>query len=154
MGAAPETSETFAYFENKQGLLIFIEAILAPIFEEWIFRGLIFGKLRFRISYVWAALISAGTFAILHWDILQSIYAFIFGLILCEAMMRGRQLYISIFMHMMANVFAIMVNYIEPVNTFLTDNVILMTVVSGILFIGFYMLFVHETGGYKKERTL
>jgi ABC-2 type transport system permease protein len=43
-----------------------LAVIAAPIFEEFIFRGLIFGGLRRTYGLRWAALASAGIFAIVH----------------------------------------------------------------------------------------
>jgi len=43
-----------------------LAVVAAPIFEEFIFRGLIFGGLRRSLGFVPAALASAAIFAIVH----------------------------------------------------------------------------------------
>ncbi len=146
----PMDQELFSYFADKQGLLIVIEVGFAPIFEEWIFRYLLFGKLELRIDYKWAALISAAVFAVLHWDIATGIYAFIFGLLLCEVMKRGHTWLTAVCMHVCANLFSVMVNFLPEVNRYLTDNLKRFLVLFAVLTIGSYMLYVYFTGGYQK----
>ena len=40
--------------------------VLAPIFEEVAFRGVLFGTLRKKFSWGWSAVLSAGIFALAH----------------------------------------------------------------------------------------
>ncbi|MGB0910579.1 MAG: lysostaphin resistance A-like protein [Nitrospirales bacterium] len=47
--------------------ILFLEvAVLAPIFEEIIFRGIVFGSLRRRFGWLLSALLSATIFALVH----------------------------------------------------------------------------------------
>ena len=59
-----------------------IDAILAPIIEELILRGILFNRLRYGLSFYSANLIQALVFGIYHWNIIQGLYAFGIGLIL------------------------------------------------------------------------
>ncbi len=48
-------------------IILFLEvAVLAPIFEECIFRGIVFGSLRRRFGWVVSAMLSAAIFSIVH----------------------------------------------------------------------------------------
>ena len=48
-------------------IILFLEvAVLAPIFEECIFRGIVFGSLRRRFGWVVSAVVSAAIFSIVH----------------------------------------------------------------------------------------
>lgn len=62
-------------------------AVLVPISEELVFRGLLFKRLRERGTYMQAALYSAVVFGIMHGNLVQMLYGFILGMMLsylCE----------------------------------------------------------------------
>ena len=47
--------------------LLFSQAVLiAPIIEETLFRGVLYRSLQFRMSWMWAMLVTAAIFALLH----------------------------------------------------------------------------------------
>lgn len=58
-------------------------AILVPISEELVFRGLLFKRLREKGTFMQAALYSAVVFGLLHGNLVQIIYGFILGMMLC-----------------------------------------------------------------------
>lgn len=53
--------------------------ILIPIFEEILFRGIVFNELKKYLNLVAAIIIQAVIFGIFHGNLLQGIYAFILG---------------------------------------------------------------------------
>lgn len=57
--------------------------ILVPMAEELIFRGLVFRRLREFSGFWVAAVVSSVIFAVYHANLLQGIYAFLFGILLC-----------------------------------------------------------------------
>ncbi len=62
-------------------------AILVPISEELVFRGLLFKRLREKGTYIQAAMYSAVVFGLLHGNLVQMLYGFILGMMLsylCE----------------------------------------------------------------------
>lgn len=62
-------------------------AVLVPISEELVFRGLLFKRLRERGTYIQAALYSAVVFGVMHGNLIQMLYGFILGMMLsylCE----------------------------------------------------------------------
>lgn len=63
-------------------LMIFCVGIFGPLVEEVLFRGMVFGKLRRAFSFLPAALISSAIFGLYHMNLVQGIYAGVFGLIL------------------------------------------------------------------------
>ena len=84
-------SRLFPYYENSVRSELFslplptallLYGVLVPIEEEGIFRFLIFGFLRKKLSFWLAALISALSFGLYHANMLQFLYALYFGLIL------------------------------------------------------------------------
>ena len=63
-------------------LMIFCVGIFGPLVEEVLFRGMVFGKLRRVFSFWPAALISGAIFGLYHMNLVQGIYAGVFGIIL------------------------------------------------------------------------
>lgn len=62
-------------------------AVLVPVSEELVFRGLLFKRLRERGTYMQAALYSAVVFGVMHGNLVQMLYGFILGMMLsylCE----------------------------------------------------------------------
>jgi membrane protease YdiL (CAAX protease family) len=81
-------------------VLLFIAAgILAPIYEEILFRGLLYPYLRKRMSMWPAALISGSLFSLCHWDLPMLAQIAILGTLQAIAVERTRSLTTSIIMH-------------------------------------------------------
>lgn len=77
-------------------------SVLTPLAEELAFRGVLFGGLRQRLSFVWAAVLSAAVFALVHepqaWPIV-----FFLGFGLALAYERTRTLWAPIVAHAVVN---------------------------------------------------
>lgn len=86
--------------------------ILAPIAEELTFRGLVFRRMKEYSSFWPAALVSSLLFALYHMNIMQGIFAFIFGLLLCAIYDHFRNLWTPICMHAAANAVSIILQVI------------------------------------------
>lgn len=76
--------------------LFFLLAIVAPLIEELLFRGLLYGYLRGRAGVVLSVLVSALVFAVLHVVIPP---LFVMGAILAILAERNRSLWPSIALH-------------------------------------------------------
>ncbi|KFI92702.1 metal-dependent membrane protease [Bifidobacterium saguini DSM 23967] len=76
--------------------------ILAPIFEEWIFRKEIISRVR-RYGEKTAMVLSSLAFALFHMNLFQFFYAFGLGLIFGYVYMRTSKLRYTIAMHMLIN---------------------------------------------------
>lgn len=76
--------------------------LVAPVFEEWIFRKQLIDRLR-RYGEVPAALISALAFGLFHLNLFQFFYAFGLGLVFAYVYLRTSRLRYSIIMHMIIN---------------------------------------------------
>jgi membrane protease YdiL (CAAX protease family) len=84
-------------------------ALLAPAGEEILFRGLLFGAMRGRLSASWTILVTAALFALMH---LQPIYfmpLFAMGLVLGWARDRSSGLALPIMLHCINNCTALLV---------------------------------------------
>ena len=95
-------------------LLIVMTTFLAPIMEEWLFRGVLFralseGGLRSgsRASLVLGVALSAALFALAHGEPLQFAGLFLFGVVLAVLVIRTKRLVPCIVTHMSFNGVAI-----------------------------------------------
>ena len=83
-------------------LLIISTCIVAPIFEELLFRGLILTALR-KFGNTNAMIITSLLFALIHGNIPQSIPTFAISMILCYVVIRTKSLLPAILIHFINN---------------------------------------------------
>ena len=81
-------------------------SLFAPLFEEWLCRGLILRGLLHKTSPVLAICISALFFAVIHGNLWQAIPAFALGLPFGYAYYKTRSLKLTILMHCANNTLA------------------------------------------------
>ncbi len=77
----------------------------APVAEELVMRGLLYGRLREIMRPSWATIFSALIFGIFHGNIVQGIYAFALGIFFAWLMERYRTIFVPILAHVSANLF-------------------------------------------------
>lgn len=88
-------------------LLFFSLAVVGPVVEEVVFRGMLFQLLRRQLP-LWAAVtLSAVIFAVLHAIPILLPTLFIFGVALALVFHYTRSLYCSMFLHMLINTIAV-----------------------------------------------
>lgn len=90
---------------------VFSIAILAPIAEEFMFRGLLLKRLAHKTSIWGGIIISSLLFGILHADIIG---AFSFGVIASLLYLQTGNLLLPILMHMLNNSLAVALMFIAP----------------------------------------
>lgn len=89
--------------DNFPILSFILVAIVAPILEEFVFRGMIFCKLRRSFSFWPAALISAVLFGLFHMNVVQGTYAFILGIAMAYLVEHTDTILASMFLHGVLN---------------------------------------------------
>ena len=89
-------------------LQIICLAVLVPICEEYVFRGLFFQRMRARTSYRYAAIYSSLVFGMLHMNLIQMIYGFILGLMLTYVYEKYGSLKAPIIAHMSMNLLSVL----------------------------------------------
>ena len=88
------------------GIIFF--CLIAPIYEEIIFRGMLFGGLRRKgFGFVGAALLSAILFSVMHMNIAQGVNAFFLGLLFALVYEATGNLSAAIMLHMINNIYVI-----------------------------------------------
>ena len=129
-------NEFMQNFRNKLVLVILIEAVVAPVLEELLFRRVMFGLFRRFLPVYVAALITSVIFGVLHFNLPQGIYGFVFSMLLCEVMLRYKTWIAPLIVHAAANALALFMNYVPSVNEWAVQNSLVIVIVSGLLTAG------------------
>lgn len=89
---------------NMDRIITFVAlAVLAPIAEELIFRGFLYGKLRSRLNAFWAILLVSVLFGFMHGQWNVAIIVGIMSVFMCLAREITGTIYAGILMHMIRN---------------------------------------------------
>lgn len=136
---APLLGDVFQQYEalmesmdlGNNWMSIVAVCILAPIGEEFIFRGVTLKLCGKYTNLFWANVIQAALFGIYHMNLIQGVYAFFLGLILGAICIRFKSVYPSILLHAAVNISGSFLEYILPEsfgNTY--ASLIISTIVS------------------------
>lgn len=88
--------------------MIISAGIIAPILEELVFRGILFGNYRASIG-VWPTIIaSAAIFGLMHYNLVQFVYAFLMGIFFAYLMEKTGEIWTCMLAHIGANVFSVL----------------------------------------------
>ena len=112
---SPLVSMSAAYQEANAGFYggtlvmeLLSSALFTPILEELVFRGILFGRLK-RLLPLWAAVLGSSLlFAVMHFNIVQFIYALFMGVVLAGAAQLGGNVCYAVFGHMTINLIAVL----------------------------------------------
>ena len=133
------------FMQNFQNKLV----LVAPVLEELLFRRVMFGLFRRFLPVYVAALITSVIFGVLHFNLPQGIYGFVFSMLLCEVMLRYRTWIAPLIVHAAANALALFMNYVPSVNEWAVRNSLVIVIISGILTAG--LIVVMEFALRKKQ---
>ena len=101
------------YIAGGEKLIAFIVlVVLAPVVEEVIFRGFLYGKLRAKLGVASSILITSLIFAILHFQWNVSVNVFALSVVLCTLREVTGTIYASILTHMVKNGVAFYLLYV------------------------------------------
>lgn len=121
-------------------IIILSACIRAPLSEEFMFRGIIFTRLRFRFNNTAAVLISSLIFGLGHIS-LSKVDAFILGITFCLVFKKYNNIFLNVILHSVYNFLAIIIGSIMEIS-FLnfdiltaSDNSIKLSMVISIVFI-------------------
>ena len=106
-----ETAE--ALYTPSLPMQILCVGIIIPITEEYIFRGLIFKRIRRNVTAVRAIVTSGIVFGLYHGNIVQVIYGFICGLLLAYLYDKYGSLKAPIFSHILMNLVSLILTNIN-----------------------------------------
>lgn len=98
--------------EMKNPIVGFIgTVVMAPIFEEIVYRGIILDELLLKYNWKKAVIISALIFAVIHLNFVQLTDAFIAGIILGTVYCKTKSLMPCIMIHFLNNLFCNIVKF-------------------------------------------
>lgn len=116
--------------------------VLIPILEELLHRGIVYKRVRRMVGVKLAIVISAFLFAILHFNLVQAVYAFFIGIILALFVEKIGHLYGAILGHMTANFIAIIRTETGCLNGLLDKSLLAWLISILLLAIGVILLFL------------
>lgn len=90
-------------------LNLLLAGVFAPLVEETLFRGVIFGGLQAYFGKWTAAVISAGIFSALHFQVYGFFPRFVLGMILVYLYDKYKSLYPSVGLHALNNIVATLI---------------------------------------------
>lgn len=93
-------------------------AIFAPIFEEWLCRGMVLRGLLTHIKPGWAIVISALFFAVIHMNPWQALNAFIIGVVMGYVYFKTGCLWLTMLIHFVNNGFAVVCSQIPSLEDY------------------------------------
>ncbi|MBR5108014.1 MAG: CPBP family intramembrane metalloprotease [Bacteroidales bacterium] len=88
-------------------------AIFAPIFEEWLCRGMVLRGLLTKMKPVWAIVVSALFFAVIHANPWQALTAFLIGLVMGYVYYKTGSLILTMIIHFVNNGTSVILSNIE-----------------------------------------
>ena len=109
-------------------------SVFAPLFEEWLCRGLVLRGLLRKMNPFGAILISAAFFAVLHMNPWQAIPAFVLGVLFGYVYYKTGSLKLTMLMHCVNNTMAVVLSRIPS----LSEAETLMEVMSPWAYAGVY----------------
>ena len=110
-------------------------SVFAPLFEEWLCRGMVLrGLLDRGVRPVWAILFSAVFFGAIHLNIWQMVPAMILGAIFGYVYWKTRSLKLTMLMHFTNNTFALVCSHIDALKDMETWSDVLGTQLYWIVF--------------------
>lgn len=136
-------------FSGNFVMTLLAVGIIGPIFEELLFRGLVFGELR-KISHVRVAIvIQALLFGIYHLNVIQGSYAFFIGLLLGFVYYRSNSILAPILIHIAVNASSVIVS--EFVTLDQLANVGGIVVIAGIALFFLTGAFILSSRNFKRS---
>lgn len=93
-----------------------LAAIFAPIFEEWLCRGMVLRGLLTKMKPGWAIFVSALFFALIHMNPWQALNAFIIGLVMGYVYYKTGSLWLTMLIHFVNNGTSVILTQIPSID--------------------------------------
>lgn len=106
-------SSTEILYSGDLYIKILANAIFIPILEELIFRGIVCGQLSMWYGNRCGVIISAVLFGIMHFNVIQFLYAFLMGLLLAYVYNSTKKLWVTSLAHGLTNFIVIIFTFIS-----------------------------------------
>lgn len=108
----------FSIPSNKVYLILFFSytCVIAPVFEEIIFRGFILNNMR-RFGNITAILVTSIFFSMFHFNLVQLVNPILMGIILSFIAIRSESIIPCIMVHMFNNIMAMLTTVISSIDS-------------------------------------
>lgn len=128
-------------YQPSFGIQIAAIGFMIPVAEELIFRGLGYFRLRWKLSFWGAALISSLYFGWYHGNIVQGVYAFLLGLLLAGVYEAYHSLWAPVCLHVAANLSSLLFTELVPEEIRFRIPLVPMLLASGgVMMFGLYKI--------------
>ena len=149
MEAYEELLETAGLDADISLIMLLYSVIMAPISEEFIFRGVTLRIAQRAFPFWIANIIQAALFGAFHMNALQGCYTFVIGLILGYICHKSGSLYHVIFFHILFNLWGTVISqWMINLNPIILTIIMILSLLLG-LSLGFYYFSL----GAKKKRA-
>lgn len=98
--------------------------LAGPCMEELIFRGLVYKRIKRYTKSMSGVYISALLFGVYHFNLVQGIYGFVLGILLCYVYEKYETILAPVLLHVSANLTALVMDYL-PVSADVNNNIYL-----------------------------
>lgn len=115
--------------------LIIVTIILAPVGEEFLFRGTV-GRGLVNDKPVLGILLSGALFALFHLNAAQTLHQFVLGSVLMLLAYRSASVWTSVIAHAFNNFVVVFFTFVYDPSEFYTQHWTLVGVVGGVIFVG------------------
>jgi hypothetical protein len=117
--------------------------IIVPIAEEFMFRGLLYNRIKDLVSWKKAWVLSALLFGVYHGNLVQGIYGFLAGLLLVYVYEKYGSMRAPIVLHAVLNMTSVLISKTGGFDWMFTDmiRVCVITVIGGML-LGFCLMYL------------
>lgn len=99
---AYESHMGYGQYQSFWGVLL-VSGVIAPIFEEIFFRGVVYSEARKSGGFLYSNLLQSLVFGILHLNIIQGFYAFFVGFSLGCVLHFRKSIYLCVLIHILFN---------------------------------------------------
>lgn len=113
---------------------ILSSVIVIPIFEEVLFRGIIFGRLKTKYKILSSIIIQGIIFGVFHLRVDSILYAIIMGIILGFVFEKTKSIYTIIISHVISNFLAIMAATFFKIQ-FLSTTLLALSILIGFIIV-------------------
>lgn len=126
-------------------LIAFITVgIIAPIAEEFLFRGVVFNTLKKRFSLAWTIVIQGILFGMFHLNLVQGSYATLLGIVFGYVTYKTKSLWPAIIIHIVNNSMSFIITIILGDYNLSTTGFIIQAIVA-VIGIAFTLFLVSRT---------
>lgn len=133
-------------YKGNIGIELVGLGIITPVCEELIFRGMMYKRMRKVMPALRAAVMISLFFAMFHVNLIQGLYAFLTGMLICYVYERYQNFLAPVLFHVAANLLSVIGTETEVLGFIYSGKVVFFAVTFGmaiLLVLAVYMIEMH-----------